>query len=125
MNIDVKELETNEELQLAILNMNKELTKILNYYLKQDSNNTIDTDKLTVQELSIDTINYDTSIIDYINKEAKIYETIHGDYSNIEECINNEYYLVKYNIEINNYLITSIHPFGASILPIWIPVSVS
>ena len=62
MNIDIKELEANEELRLAILNMNKELTKILNYYLKQDSNNTIDTDKLTVQELSIDTINYDTSI---------------------------------------------------------------
>ena len=57
MNIDIKELEANEELRLAILNMNKELTKILNYYLKQDSNNTIDTDKLTVQELSIDTIN--------------------------------------------------------------------
>lgn len=62
MNIDIKELEANEELCLAILNMNKELTKILNYYLKQDSNNMIDTDKLTVQELSIDTINYDTSI---------------------------------------------------------------
>ena len=62
MNIDIKELEANGELRLAILNMNKELTKILNYYLKQDSNNTIDTDKLTVQELSIDTINYDTSI---------------------------------------------------------------
>lgn len=62
MNIDIKELEANEELRLAILNMNKELTKILNYYLKQDSNNTIDTDKLTVQELSIDTINYETSI---------------------------------------------------------------
>ena len=34
MNIDIKELEANEELRLAILNMNKELTKILNYYLK-------------------------------------------------------------------------------------------
>ena len=27
-------------------------------------------------------INYDTSIIDYINEDAKIYETIHGDYTN-------------------------------------------
>lgn len=62
MNIDLKVLETNEELQLAIFNMNKELTKVLNYYLKQDSNNIIDTDKLTMQELSIDSINYDTSI---------------------------------------------------------------
>lgn len=35
-------------------------------------------------ECKVAIINYDTSIIDYINKEAKIYETIHGDYSNIE-----------------------------------------
>lgn len=27
-------------------------------------------------------INYDTSIINYINEDAKIYETIHGDYTN-------------------------------------------
>lgn len=27
-------------------------------------------------------INYDVSIIDFINKEAKIYQVIHGDYSN-------------------------------------------
>lgn len=61
MNIDVKELETNEELRLAIFNMNKELTKVLNYYLKQNSNITIETDKLTMKELTIDTINYDVS----------------------------------------------------------------
>lgn len=35
-------------------------------------------------ECKVAIINYDTSIINYINKEAKIYETIHGDYSNIE-----------------------------------------
>lgn len=35
-------------------------------------------------ECKVAIINYDTSIIDYINKDAKIYETIHGDYSNIE-----------------------------------------
>lgn len=35
-------------------------------------------------ECKVAIINYDTSIIDYINKEAKIYETIHGDYYNIE-----------------------------------------
>lgn len=29
-------------------------------------------------------INYDTSIIDYINEDAKIYQTIHGDYTNRE-----------------------------------------
>lgn len=62
MNIDVKALESNEELRLAIFNTNKELTKILNYYLKQDSNNTVETDKLIMKELSIDTINYETSI---------------------------------------------------------------
>lgn len=62
MDIDIKELETNEELRLAIFNMNKELTKVLNYYLKQESNNLIEIDKLTMQELSIDTINYETSI---------------------------------------------------------------
>ena len=61
MNIDVKELEANEELRLAIFNMNKELTKVVNYYLKQDSNNLIETDKLSMQELSIDTINYEVS----------------------------------------------------------------
>lgn len=61
MNIDVKELESNEELRLAIFNMNKELIKVLNYYLKQDSNNLIETDKLTMQELNIDTINYEIS----------------------------------------------------------------
>ena len=62
MNIDVKGLEANEELRLAIFNMNEGLTKVLNNYLKQDSNNLIETDKLSLQELSIDTINYDTSI---------------------------------------------------------------
>ena len=29
-------------------------------------------------------INYDTTIINYINEDAKIYQTIHGDYSNID-----------------------------------------
>ena len=62
MNIDVKELETNEELRLAIFNISKELTKVLNYYLKQDSNNTVETDKLTMKELRVDTINYEISI---------------------------------------------------------------
>ena len=62
MNIDLKELETNEELRLAIFNINKELTKVLNYYLKQDSNDTVEIDKLTMKELSLDTINYETSI---------------------------------------------------------------
>ena len=33
-------------------------------------------------ECDVAIINYDVSIIDYINKEAKIYQTIHGDYSN-------------------------------------------
>ena len=33
-------------------------------------------------ECKVAIINYDISIIDYINKDAKIYETIHGDYSN-------------------------------------------
>lgn len=62
MDIDIKKLETNEELRLAIFNMNKELTKVLNYYLKQESNNLIEIDKLTMQELNMDTINYETSI---------------------------------------------------------------
>ena len=61
MNIDVKGLEANEELRLAIFNMNEGLTKVLNNYLKQDSNNLIETDKLSLQELSIDTINYEVS----------------------------------------------------------------
>lgn len=61
MNMNIKELEVNEELRLAVFNMNKELTKVVNYYLKQDSNNSIETDKLTIQELSIDTINYEVS----------------------------------------------------------------
>lgn len=33
-------------------------------------------------ECEVAVINYDVSIIDYINKDAKIYQTIHGDYSN-------------------------------------------
>ena len=33
-------------------------------------------------ECDVAIINYDVSIIDYINKDAKIYQTIHGDYSN-------------------------------------------
>ena len=62
MNIDIKELEADKELRLAILNMSKELTKIINYYLKQDSNNLIETDKVSIQEFSIDTINYESVI---------------------------------------------------------------
>ncbi len=33
-------------------------------------------------ECKVAIINYDTSIIDFINEDAEIYETIHGDYSN-------------------------------------------
>ena len=33
-------------------------------------------------ECKVALINFDTSIINYINKDAKIYEVIHGDYSN-------------------------------------------
>lgn len=33
-------------------------------------------------ECKVAIINYDTTIIKYINEDAKIYETIHGDYSN-------------------------------------------
>ena len=35
-------------------------------------------------ECKVAIINYDTSIIDYINEDAKIYEVIHGDYTNKE-----------------------------------------
>lgn len=61
MNIDIKGLEADKELRLVILNMNKELTKIINYYLKQDSNNLIEADKVSIQEFSIDTINYESA----------------------------------------------------------------
>lgn len=33
-------------------------------------------------ECDVAVINYDTSIIDYINQDAKIYQVIHGDYEN-------------------------------------------
>lgn len=33
-------------------------------------------------ECKVAVINYDVSIINYINKDAKIYQTIHGDYTN-------------------------------------------
>jgi glycosyltransferase involved in cell wall biosynthesis len=35
-------------------------------------------------ECKVAIINYDTTIIKYINEDAKIYETIHGDYSNTD-----------------------------------------
>lgn len=59
-------------------------------------------------ECDVAIINYDTSIIDYINQDAKIYQVIHGDYENkaytIEPPTHERIY--KY-ITITNYLFDS------------------
>lgn len=67
MNEDFKEIESDEEIRLAMLSMNKALTKIMNHQLKRNSKDLIDIDKLDIYDWRIDTIN-----IEMQNKTAKL-----------------------------------------------------
>ena len=104
MNIDLSEIESDEEIQSAILNMNKALAKILNYQLEKNSKNLIDVDKLDINDWHIDTINFEMQ-----NKKAKLnivgITKLSGTNST-EVSINfyNHISTVKYNVELDDKL---------------------
>lgn len=114
-------LDDNKDKVIISGNRNKRNVSILikdnNSVLKYSKDNNIKYSKLVklesnlenIENINIENISKNFNDLDTILNKNKINKNICIiNYSNIEECINNEYYLVKYNIEITNNNINNI-----------------